>query len=301
MLVRASNGTMIDAVSFGKDSDPPLVLIIGLSATRDLWPDDFIDKLVASGLRVITFDNRDIGLSQRFPKGEWPQPMMQFALAKLGRLMPVPYNLHDMVADTVGLLDTLGLDSAHIAGLSMGGMIGQVLAATHPRRVRSYSCIMSTTNNPKLKGPSLRAIRALLRRPKSNAVEELTALSVQTFSIIGSAREPEEAARMRDHFRKSFERNNDLSGVPRQTAAILGTGDLSAFTKSIRVPSVVIHGTDDPLVPIEAGREVARLIPNAEMVEIDGMAHDLPDRYLDPVAEAIAKQIHSIETEGANA
>lgn len=291
MLIRASNGTMIDVASFGKDQDPPLVLIIGLSATRTMWPDELIAKLVDSGLRVITFDNRDVGLSQRFAEGDWPNRLVQFSMARLGRLVPVPYDLHDMVADTIGIMDTLGLEQAHIAGLSMGGMIGQILAAKYPDRILSYTCIMSTTNNPKLKGPSLRSVRALLRRPKTDQVEELTAHAVQTFSVIGSFREPDEAVRMRDHFRKTFERCNDVTGVPRQTSAVLGTGDLSHFTKSIRVPTLVLHGTHDPLVPIEAGREVARLVPGARMREIEGMAHDLPDRFIDPVVDAIGEHV----------
>lgn len=291
MLIRASNGTMMDVASFGRDQDPPLLLIIGLSATRTMWPDELIEKLVASGLRVITLDNRDIGLSQKFPQGNWPNRLVQFSMARMGRSLPVPYDLHDMVADTIGVMDTLGLEEAHIAGLSMGGMIGQIMAAKYPDRVLSYTCIMSTTNNPKLKGPSLRAVRALLRQPKSNQVEELTAHAVQTFSVIGSFREPDEAARMRDHFRLTYERSNDVTGVPRQTSAILGTGDLSHFTKSIRVPTLVVHGTQDILVPIEAGREVARLVPGAKMREIEGMAHDLPDRFIDPVVDAISEHV----------
>lgn len=296
MQVRASNGTMIDAETFGKHTDPPVVLIIGLNATRLFWPDEFIAKLVGEGFRVITFDNRDIGLSQRFPEGEWPNPLVQFPLARFGRLMPVPYTLHDMVEDTVGLMDTLGVDDAHIAGLSMGGMIGQMMSALHPERVRSFISLMSTPNNPKLKGPNLRSVRALLRKPKSMSVDDLTTHAVQTFSVIGSSREPEEAVRMRDHFRKSFERDNDMTGAPRQTSAILGTGDLSHFSKSIRVPTRVIHGTADPLVPIENGREIARLVPGADLVEIEGMAHDLPDRFLDPVVAAMAEHIRAVES-----
>ncbi len=224
-----------------------------------MWPDVFVETLVAEGYRVVTFDNRDCGGSSRLADAGVPNIARAMSRALLRRPVTAPYNLSDMAADTRVVLDAVGIERAHVVGVSMGGMIAQVFAATHPQRVRTLTSIMSTTGNPR---PSIalgkaRALRALLQRPPPNpTLEQAVDHLLFVFGVIGSPGFQQHAAQLRPHFERVARRGLYPAGTSRQLAAILASGDRREMLHAITAPTLVIHGTDDPLVrtPADATR-----------------------------------------------
>jgi proline iminopeptidase len=228
------------------------------------WPDSFVDGLVASGFRVIRFDNRDSGHSTKLAGGSGRGLRVAIARALLRRPVSAPYSLDDMAADAVGLLDALGIPRAHVVGVSMGGMIAQIVAARHPARVASLTSIMASTGNPGLRVTlgRPRALRAILARPQHGAdARALVDHYVRVYGVIGSpgfGHDPEE---LRRHLERVVERGFHPAGTVRQLLAILASGDRRTLLRQIVAPTLVIHGSDDPLVPVAAGRDTARHIP----------------------------------------
>jgi pimeloyl-ACP methyl ester carboxylesterase len=275
--------------SLGDPSHPAIVLIMGLGMQLLGWPDNFCQALVARGFRVIRFDNRDCGLSSRTPGKKHPKLLLAMAAAALGLRVRTPYTLDDMAADTVGLMDRLGIAQAHIVGASMGGMIAQVLAAKFPRRVLSLTSIMSTSGNRKLSRPSKAAGKALLARPADPKDPEVVIEHlVNTFGVIGSPGYPTTREAMRSRIGRSVRRAYDPAGVARQLVAVIAAGDRRKLLRTITAPTLVIHGAADPLVPLAAGRDTAQHIPGAALLVIDGMGHDFPEALLPRLAGAIA-------------
>jgi pimeloyl-ACP methyl ester carboxylesterase len=277
-----------------------MILIMGLGAQLLLWPDGFCKTLVGAGHRVIRFDNRDIGLSSRFPKNEpIPGRFMLLLRSAFGLATPVPYTLADMAGDASGLMDHLGLARADIAGASMGGMIAQVFAARYPERTASLAVLMSSTNQPFLPGPKLRVFLAMLRlmkgRETGKSAAGIFADSIAFVRTIASPGYPTAAREIEDHWRAMFARSsNDPDAVRRQSMAIFGTGDLRRFTHAIEAPTVVIHGDADPLVRLISGRAVARAVAGSRLEIIPGMGHDLPS----PVWERVAGVLHDNAVRG---
>lgn len=275
--VADANGMQIAYEDMGNVADPAVLLIMGFSAQLTLWPDEFCAQLVDKGYRVVRFDNRDIGLSSklsgvRVEGSKW----LRMARHQLGRSSEVPYTLVDMAADTRGLLDHLGIDAVHLVGASMGGMIAQIFAAEFSERVKSVGIIFSTTNQPFLPPPSPSALKSLVTGPAEPTREQVIATSVKARRIIGSPKYPEpldaiEAAATRD-----YDRSHYPAGVIRQLAAATGTGNLVRFSERISAPTVVIHGSADPLIRPAGGKAVAKAIRGAKLHVIDGMGHDLP-------------------------
>lgn len=267
--------------SYGDADAPTVLLIMGLGGQLTMWPDQLIEDLVAGGYHVIAFDNRDIGLSHQHKGEKPPHIIRQMLLRRLGIRLKTPYDLDDMANDTIGLMDALNLDRVHLVGISMGGMIAQHVSAMAPDRVKSLTAIMTTTGNPKLPRPSRDIMRAMIRRgPPPTTRGEIIDQSVATFTLIGTPGENHNTNGMRDRIARSYDRNYNPAGVLRQMSAIVAAGDFRAKTRRISAPTLVLHGSVDPLVPIEGGHDIAGLVHNVRMEIIDGMGHDVPPRFL---------------------
>ncbi len=282
-----ANGIGIEVDDQGPADGEPLLLIMGLGMQLIGWPDELVQHLVARGFRVIRLDNRDAGLSQGFDELGAPNLALAGLRYSLRLAVRAPYSLKDMSADSLGVLDALGLQQAHVCGASMGGMIAQHMAVRHPTRVKSLTLIMTTTGARSLPQPGLRVRGALLSRPSGNSPEAVVAHLSRVFSIIGSPAYPPDAQRLQERLRASVARAWRPAGTARQLAAVMADGDRSILVQNLRVRTRVIHGESDPLVPVTAGRELARLIPGAEADFIPGMGHDLPPQLLARIAQGI--------------
>jgi len=284
----------IEYESLGDPADPAIVLIMGLGMQLTGWPDSFCQALVARGYRVIRFDNRDCGLSGRVPARKRANLLLAMAAAALGLPVRTPYTLEDMAGDTVGLMDRLGLQQAHIVGASMGGMIAQVLAASFPQRVLSLTSIMSTSGNRRVSKPTKPARKALLSRPADpKDPESVIEHMVEMFGVIGSPAYPSTREELRQHIGRSVRRAYYPAGIARQLLAVIAAGDRRKQLRTIGAPTLVIHGAEDPLVPLAAGRDTAQHIPGAALLVVDGMGHDFPEALMPRLAAAVADHCDS--------
>jgi pimeloyl-ACP methyl ester carboxylesterase len=268
--------------TFGDPSDPALLLIMGLATQMIGWDERFCERLADLGFHVVRFDNRDCGRSSR---AEGPPPSMRQLLTRDRRA--AVYTLSDLARDAAGLLDHLGIEAAHVAGASMGGMIAQTLAIEHPQRVRSLCSIMSNTGGWISGQPALSIYPIFLRRPPRDRAAYVERM-VLLFGRIGSPGFPRDEARIRAVAERSFDRGVSAAGNGRQLAAILADRDRSRRLAGVTVPALVIHGTKDVLVRPSGGRATARAIPGAELMLIDGMGHDLPEGAWDRIIDGIA-------------
>jgi pimeloyl-ACP methyl ester carboxylesterase len=290
------NGLQFDYESSGAQDAPAILLIQGLGMPAAMWPDVFVATLVAEGYRVVTFDNRDCGGSSRLVDAGVPNIARSMTRALLRRPVTAPYNLDDMAEDTRVVIDAAGIERAHVVGVSMGGMIAQVFAATRPQRVRTLTSIMSTTGNPR---PSIalgkaRALRALLKRPPGNpTIEQAVDHLLFLFGVIGSPGFEQHAAQLRPHFERVARRGLYPAGTSRQLAAILASGDRREMLHGITASTLVIHGADDPLVRIAGGRDTAANIHGARLKIIPGMGHDFPPALMAGIAVMIAEHCRS--------
>lgn len=268
----------------------PVLLLSGLGMQLTRWSPRFVDLVAARGLRVVRMDNRDAGLS--WGPDVPPPPIGPLVEARReGRIPEVPYRLEEMADDAAGVLAALGIDAAHVAGASMGGMIGQLLAVRHPERVMSLVSIMSTTGADGLPGPT-EAAQAVLNARRPDPVTERAAfldVAVAHARILGSPGFPTPDAVLRARMEADLDRAFRPDGVARQYAAIIGSGPRDTRLAGLSLPAMAIHGADDPLIPPEGGRATAEAIPGAELLEIPGMGHDLPEALEEMVADAIAR------------
>ncbi len=287
MPIAKANGIEIAYDEFGAAGAPVILLIMGLGAQLTRWPEAFCKRLADAGLRAVRYDNRDAGLSTKFEAAGVPNMAELFQRALKGQPIDAPYSLDDMARDGIGLLDALGVGKAHVVGASMGGMIAQVFAANHPERARSLVSIMSTSGRPGLPPAKPEAMAALVTPPPANDRESIIQHGIKGRNIVGSPRFPEDPAALRRLVEASYDRSYYPQGTPRQTAAILKSGSRVALLEKIRVPSLVIHGTDDPLVPVEGGKDTAATIPGAELVLVPGMGHAIEAALVPTVADAI--------------
>lgn len=286
MPIVTANGIEIAYETFGDASAPPVLMIMGLGGQLTMWSDELVEDLVAGGYRVVLFDNRDIGLSHQHTGEKSPNIIRQIVLRRIGIKLKTPYALMDMARDTIGLMDALKLNTAHLVGISMGGMIAQHVASLVPDRINSLTAIMTTTGNPKLPRPSGDIMKAMVRRgPQPTTRDEIIDLSVATFGVIGTPGEDQNTNGMRDRITRSYDRNHNPAGVPRQMSAIVSAGDFRKYTRSIKAPTLVLHGNKDPLVPIEGGHDIAKLVHGARMEVLDGMGHDVPPRFLPEITK----------------
>ena len=279
--------------TFGSEDDPPILLIMGLGMQMIGWPEDFCEQLAERGFYVVRFDNRDIGRSTRI-HGRPPTPS-QLLRRKID---PVLYELSDMAGDAAGLLRELDLAPAHVVGASMGGMIAQTLAARHPEAVRSLVSIMSMTGSRWNGQPAFRIYPYLLREAPTER-EAYIEHTARMFAMIGSTGLPQDPERIRDMLARAYDRGHDPAASGRQLGAIIASGDRTDEVRKIAAPTLVIHGSKDPMVSKSGGTATARAIPGARLMIVEGMGHDLPEAAWPQIIPAIAD--HSRAADGATA
>lgn len=289
-----ANGISLHYESIGRVSDPPIVLVMGLAVQMILWPDDFCKMLANKGFRVIRFDNRDVGLSTQLNHLGTPNISVAYMKFMLGMPIKANYRIDDMAADTAALIAALGLPKVHLVGASMGGMIAQNLAASVPERIASLTSIMSTTGRRSLPKASWRAMKALMTPPaKMGDNEGAIRRMIKIVRAIGSRTHPMDETKLREFCSRHVLRANNPPGAARQLMAIAASADRTAIVRQIKVPTLVIHGDEDELVPYAAGLETARAIREgggtATTLILEGMGHDLPEIFWPKLADEIAR------------
>lgn len=281
-----ANGITLEFEMRGDIFDPAIVLIRGLGTQLIDWPESLLDGLVRSGFRVVVFDNRDVGLSQKFEG--LPDP---YAVGR-GEAVP-PYTVQDMADDVYGLLVSLEIERAHVLAISMGGIIGQLLAVSHGARVASLISVMASSGRPGLPPATPAAAASLVAETDPTAGDEgVIRATAEGLRICGSPDYPTSEADRLAIARRRHARDYTPEGVVRQMAAIAALRDRSAMLPEIQVPTLVIHGADDPLIPVAHGEDTARLIPHAELEVIAGMGHDLPDALMPRIVERVSAFCH---------
>jgi pimeloyl-ACP methyl ester carboxylesterase len=284
-----SNGIEIELDDQGPPGGEPVLLIMGLGMQLIGWPEELVQQLASRGLRVLRIDNRDAGLSTGFDHLGVPSLPLQMLRYAMHLPVRAPYRIADMAADTLGVLDALGLARVHVCGASMGGMIAQHLAARHPERVKSLTLMMTTTGARRLPQarPSVRG--ALISRPDGRDPEAVVRHLERVLRLIGSPSFPPEPERLRERLRRTVQRAWRPAGTARQLMAVVADGDRSALMPRIAAPTLVIHGEADPLVPAAAGRDLVARIAGSQGDFVPGMGHDLPLQLLPRFAEGIAR------------
>ena len=270
-----ANGISIEYETFGDPSDRPLLLIVGLGAQLIHWDNELCQDLSKSGHFVIRFDNRDSGLSTKFDEAGVPNPMEVIGKLMQGEKITPPYTLSDMADDAVGLLDSLGIEKAHVCGMSMGGMIAQTIAVRYPSRTASLISIYATTGNRKVPPPTPEVFGLLVTPPPIER-EAYIEHMLRLFKTLTGPGFPMDEKWTRKILAESYDRCFYPPGMARQLVAILTQENRVPALANVTVPTIVIHGTSDPLVPVEGGKDTAEAIPGAQLLLIEGMGHDLP-------------------------
>jgi pimeloyl-ACP methyl ester carboxylesterase len=301
MAAVKANGIEIEYSDSGARDSPVIVLIMGLGMQLIAWPDAFCEGLVARGFRVVRFDNRDAGLSTKMPSARRLRIAPLLALAFLRLPVRPPYTLDDMASDTMGLMDALGIDRAHIVGASMGGMIAQIVATRRPDRVQSLVSLFSTSGNPALPGPEPKVLRALIRRRRRSDQAGAVQEAMDFLRLIGSPGFPTSDSELRSKVERSIGRCYYPQGFARQLLAILTAADRRPMLRRIRTPTLVLHGAEDPFIPPAASEDTAASIPGARLRIIPGMGHDLPTALLPLLVAEIAEHCLRAEDEARRA
>lgn len=281
-----SNGIELEYDTFGDPSAEPILLIMGLAHQMIHWDEAFCEALGERGHFVVRFDNRDVGKSTLLDEAGIPDIMDVLQRSMAGEPTGAPYLLSDMARDAVGLLDALGLDSAHVAGTSMGGMIAQLIAIEHPTRARTLTSIMSTTGDRALSQPEP-GVMALLLTPPPTEREAYLDHGVSLWRTIGSPGFPFNEEEIRAKVGRAYDRSFYPPGSARQMVAVLSSGSRKEALAGVKAPTLVIHGRDDCLIPLAGGEDTAKSVPNAELLIIDGMGHDLPKDAWPTMIDAI--------------
>jgi pimeloyl-ACP methyl ester carboxylesterase len=285
MYAPVSNGVELCYQTFGDPAADPLLLVMGLGGPMTWWDTEFCELLATRGFHVIRYDNRDTGRSTTM-KGRVTRKMLVRAF--LGRPATPPYTLSDMAGDAAGLLDHLGFESAHVAGVSMGGMVAQTLAIEHPERVRTLTSIMSTTGRRTVGWQDPKLFPRLLADRKTER-EEYVATSAAFWQTIGSPGYPVPEEKSRARAGETFDRGISGSGILRHMLAVLTQPNRSAQLRSLRAPTLVIHGLADRMVHVSGGRATSTAVPGSELLLIDGMGHDMPEQLWETYADAIRR------------
>lgn len=282
-----ANGITIEYDVFGRNSARPLLLVMGLGTQMTGWDEEFCQRLADNGHYVVRFDNRDIGLSSKMDDA--PVPVMADLMAEMlqGNTPEIPYSLNDMADDAIGLLDALDIESAHICGASMGGMIVQTMALTRADRIRSMTSIMSTTGNPDLPPATPEAMAALTKPPAADRDSQIEQ-SVASQKVIGSPGFAFDEERSRQKIGAAYDRSFYPQGTARQMAAVIAGGNRRPGLESLDLPTLVIHGKADPLVPVTGGLDTHEAISGSELLLIEGMGHDMPPGTWDEIIPSIS-------------
>jgi pimeloyl-ACP methyl ester carboxylesterase len=295
-----ANGLDIFYDEVGDARAPALLLIMGLGTQMIAWPEAFCGRLADRGFRVVRFDNRDVGLSSKIENAPTVEVAAAFMRALTGQKIQAPYTLDDMANDAVGVMDALAIDKAHIVGASMGGMIAQTIAAKYASRARSLTSIMSSSGDPRLPQARPGAGEALVApRPAQSDREASIQFGMNVIRAIGSPGYPPPEPELRAKIERAFDRSHYPAGVARQMVGILASGCRVELLKTIRVPTLVLHGEDDPLVPLEAGKDTARHVPGAVLKTIPGWGHDIPTPLIPILVEHIASHCEKADRAAA--
>lgn len=294
-----ANGIDIEYESIGREGDPAILLIMGFSGPLTFWPDSLCEGLTKKGLRVVRFDNRDIGRSTHLTELGAPDLSAMMAKRTAGGYPAAPYSLDDMAADAAGLMTALGIDRAHVVGASMGGMIAQLVAINHPAKAKSLVSIMSTTGRPDLPPGKPEAFAAIMAPPAGVSREDRIARGIEVWRVIGSPGFRASDAELRAHVERSVDYAPfDPAGIARQMAAIVSAPPRNDRLKSLKIPALIIHGADDPLIPVGGGEDTAKSIPGAELLVVPGMGHDFPEPLVPTYLEAIGDFVAKVERRG---
>jgi pimeloyl-ACP methyl ester carboxylesterase len=283
----SAHGIEIEVDDSGDSARPAVLLIMGLGMQLIAWPADLVDALVGAGFRVIRFDNRDIGWSRHFDELGIPNMVWESMKHRFGLPVRAPYTLQAMAQDSLGVLDALGIERAHVVGASMGGMIAQRVALTAPERVLSLTCIMSSSGARYLPGPSSRILAALMSRPHGRSEQALADHGVKIWRLIGSPAFPTDEATLRANVIAANRRSFHPAGTMRQMAAVAADWRRADELHRIVAPTLVVHGRDDPLVPVVCGHDTARRIVGSRFVAIPGMGHDLPPAVVERLLDVL--------------
>lgn len=289
----SANGVRIEVDIHGPEHGEPLLMVMGLGMQLIAWPDGLVAELVARGFRVIRFDNRDVGLSQPFDQLGVPNIPLAALLHTLRLPLKAPYQIADLARDAVGVLDALGIAKAHVCGASMGGMIAQHLGFAHGQRLKSLTLMMTTSGHRSLPKESLKVRRAMLSRPRPSSTpeqkfENVLDHYVSLYGVIGSPGFPPEPQVLRERIAHGVKRAFRPQAVARQLVAIAADTHRAERLPRIAVPTLVIHGEADALIPVAAAHDLARRIPGARLETIPGWGHDLPEALWPQLAEAVA-------------
>ena len=291
-----ANGITLEYESFGRASDPAVLLIMGFSAQMTMWPVAFCKGLAERGFRVVRFDNRDIGKSTHLTNLGAPNVPEAMMKMMSGQPVAAPYQLEDMAKDSVALLDALGIDSAHIVGASMGGMIAQIVAAKHRKHTRSLVSIMSTTGNRSLPQAKPEAMAAITMPPASDSREDRIAAGMKAWRVIGSPAYPATDAELLESVSAMVDRvPYEPTGIARQLLAIVAAAPRNDLLKALKAPALVLHGADDPLLPVECGKDTAASIPGAKLEILPGVAHDFTDALVPVYLEHVGSFVTEVE------
>ncbi|MBO0332682.1 alpha/beta fold hydrolase [Sneathiella sp. CAU 1612] len=270
-----SNNLSLEYETFGTPSDPAVILIAGLGFQLVDWPASFCEAIAAQNFHVIRFDNRDIGLSQKLDEKGLPDMAHIMQRVQAGEAPTVPYHLSDMAADVAGLMDGLKIDTAHMVGMSMGGMIAQLMAIFYPEKLHSLTSIMSSSGNRHLPPSTPAATSVLMSAPASQSIDDVVEFGLEVNDVIGSPGYRWNRDALKEHIRFCVTRSYSPAGYLRQYAAVMASNPRVSELPGVTAPTLVIHGKDDPLIPYAAGEDTARLIPGARLELVDGMGHDL--------------------------
>lgn len=293
--ILTAQGIQLAYERFGKPQDPCVILIMGLGAHMRIWPDALCQSIASQGFQVIRFDNRDSGQSSLMTEQGSPSLWRTWVHTKLKRKPNLPYTLKDMGKDVIGLMDALSIESAHLVGASMGGMIAQILAAKKRKRVRSLTSIMSAASSPGLPGPKLSVLLQLAKRPPPFNREAALRYTMRMNRLIGSPDYPLNDEELQQLAEISLERAAPACGFKRQLAAVTAAGDRRALLSKIKAPTLVIHGSADPLIPVRMGMDAASAIKKSKLKIIDGMGHDLPPALLPKLSKLLGKHLKKAE------
>jgi pimeloyl-ACP methyl ester carboxylesterase len=287
-----ANGVRLCVQERGPSEGPAIVFIMGFACQLTAWPPGLLNALAKNGYRVICFDNRDIGLSQKMQSIHKVDTRLAFIQHRLGRRFKANYTLYDMAEDTAGLLDTLELKAAHIVGASMGGMIAQILAAKHPERVASLSLFMTSNNSPRQPMPKFSVLKEFATvRGVDAAQQDSSSFAIERWMVLWKAIQspayPKSNEQLKVMIEANYQRSYRPGGVMRQLQAIMATGSISKLLARITAPTILIHGKDDPLLPLKSAQDIARRIPGSVYYPIAGMGHDFPEELIPYFAELI--------------
>jgi len=295
-----ANGLFLEYEAFGNPANPPILLIMGQGVQMILWPEEFCAMLADKGFHVVRFDNRDAGLSSQLDQYGTPNVTLAYLKYMLFLPLRAPYLIDDMARDTAGLLDFLGFGRAHVVGASMGGMIAQNLSVLFPEKVASLTSIMSTTGSRRLPGPTQRAMKALMQKPARAGDVAGAAQRLKTLvRAIGSQTYPADEVELTQFCERHAKRAQTPAGSARQLLAIAASGDRTPVVRRIRVPALVLHGNQDPLLQPPCGAATAKAIQegggNARYVEVEGMGHDFPRPLWPKITDLIAEHCRAAD------